>query len=508
MVSPYAGLALGITRTKVAPTRTAGESGVPIVAGRVYGGERDSRLQGISRYKTYSEILANVDIVTAGVRYYGDLVAKTDWKVEPADESGAATEFAEFVESVLHDMTTPWHRVVRRAAMYRLWGFSLQEWTAKVRDDGKLGLKDIEPRPQRTIDRWDTDETGTVFGAVQRSEVSGRDLYLPRSKLLYLVDDSIDASPEGFGLFRGIVRHATALTRLEDLEGFGFETDLRGMPVLRAPLMALRRAIETKDLTKAEVDEILAPFNEFLNSHVKNPSLGMLVDSAVYSTTNDAQTPSQVRQYDIDVVRQDAAGLEELAATIERKTRAIARILGVEFLLLGSDSKGSYALSEDKAASFGLLVDSALTEIARTAEADIVHTLALLNGVDDELEPTLVPDRARFRDVQQITGALKDLATAGAPLGVNDDAVNEVRALLGVSRAELVEELEVDAMLSERGGPGGAGTDDEDGTVVEDDVDADDEASQGSQRRRAGGRNGRASRSSRSNDRAAARTGR
>jgi len=55
----------------------------------------------------------------------------------------------------MYDMERPWHRVVRRAAMYRVYGYSWQEWIAKKRDDGVIGYLDIEPRTQSTITRWE-----------------------------------------------------------------------------------------------------------------------------------------------------------------------------------------------------------------------------------------------------------------------------------------------------------------------------------------------------------------
>ena len=61
-----------------------------------------------------------------------------------------------------------WARIVRRAAMYRFYGFSIQEWTAKRRPDGLLTLADVAPRSQMTIERWDMLTDGSIQGVVQR----------------------------------------------------------------------------------------------------------------------------------------------------------------------------------------------------------------------------------------------------------------------------------------------------------------------------------------------------
>ena len=79
------------------------------------------------------------------------------------------------------DPLTPWHRIVRRLSMYRFYGFSIMEWTAKRRDDGLLTFADVEPRAQRTIERWDVDETGKVMGALQTKPANAAgDIFAPR----------------------------------------------------------------------------------------------------------------------------------------------------------------------------------------------------------------------------------------------------------------------------------------------------------------------------------------
>src|SRR5690606_18061192 len=124
----------------------------------------------------------------------------------------AAQEAADFVESVMFDMETSWAKIARRASMYRFNGFGIQEWTAKRRDDGRIGLKDIAARPCHTITRWEIDEaTGEIRGVYQTNPQTGREIFLPRGKVIYLVDDSLTDHPEGLGLFRNLVEPATRL---------------------------------------------------------------------------------------------------------------------------------------------------------------------------------------------------------------------------------------------------------------------------------------------------------
>ena len=167
-------------RKRTRPTSTAGVAGIPVVGGFVQDTEKNADLVSTQKWITFSEILVNIGIIGAGVRYFLNLIARATWKAVPPEGSGeAGIEAAKFINEVLHDMDTPWARVVRRAAMYKFLGFSIQEWTAKKRDDGKMGMKDVEPRTQPSIEKWDTNDHGHIRGVVQRSIKTGEEsIYL------------------------------------------------------------------------------------------------------------------------------------------------------------------------------------------------------------------------------------------------------------------------------------------------------------------------------------------
>ena len=420
--------------TSVSPTTTVGVMGTPVYGGFIQSHETNPELKFRRRYKTFSEIMLNTSIVAASIRYFLNLVSKTGWKVEPAPGPRGA-EIAEMVESALHDMDTPWHRVVRRAAMYRFYGFGLQEWTAKRRDDGMLGFQDVQARSQFTIERWDVSEQGTVFGVTQRSPQDNREIYLPRSKLIYMVDDAMNDSPEGLGLFRHLVGPAKRLARYEQLEGIGFETDLRGIPIGRAPLALMQQAVEQGRMDPAVRARILENISDFIKSHLKNPERGLLLDSQPFTGQDDQRFPSTIQQWGLELARGDSPAMEEVNVAIDRVNRELARIMGTEHLLLGDGESGSEALSRDKSHNFGLIVESTMKEIREVMESDFVRPILDLNGVDRSLQPILKTHPVQFRSVQDVTRSLKDMAASGAILAPDDPAIGEVRDLLGLSAA-------------------------------------------------------------------------
>lgn len=414
-----------------------GVPGFQIVGGYINTPEeRNPRLIGEQKYITASDMLANVSIVAAGLHYFLDLVASPKWKVQPANKSAEAQELADFVQECMSDMDQSFHRIIRKSAMFRFYGFGVQEWTAKKRDDGRIGFKRIQPRPQHTIHQWDIDPNGDVKGVVQWSPLTFQPIYIPRAKLIYLVEDSFTDSPEGFGLMRHIVDPADRWQEYRRIEGSGFERDFRGVPVGYAPRAEIEQAVQSGIIDRAAADQMINGMSTFVAMRAKSTNTGILLDSSTYqSNTETGTSPSATRKWGLELLTGDVTGHDAINTAIERETYAIALILGVEGLLVGKDS-GSRALSEDKSRNLYLKVNSCTKDIGEAFDKDFVGPLWKLNGFSDKLRPKLEVEDVSFRTVQEITAALRDMATAGAVLAPNDPVINDVRTLLGVSEAE------------------------------------------------------------------------
>lgn len=424
----------------VAPFKRMGVPGYTITNGWLMPVETDSRLSSQERYRVYSENFVNVGIVGTAVRYFLDMIAGAGWSFEPAKDSEAAgDEIADFFTDAFDNMETPPERVMRRAAMYKMYGFSLQEITLGKREDGRVGLADIEPRAQKTIERWHVDDNGYVQGVYQRNPNTGRELYIPRAKLLYMVDDSLSDSPEGLGLFRHAIRTAAGLRRFEDLEHWGFETDLQGIPLGRAPYSMLQKLVDDGHMKKEEMRQTLFVIENFIANHIRGPKTGLVLDSQTYTTTDERTAPSTQRLWDIELMNSGGTSHAQINDAIKRKTWELARLFGVEHLLVGSDGAGSLALHKSSTLRMHAMVNSCLGEIVSTVNRQVVPILCQFNGVPDKLKPKLKAEKVAYRTVEEITGALANLSTAGAPLLPTDPAVGEVRDILGLSRPDMAD---------------------------------------------------------------------
>jgi hypothetical protein len=200
---------------------------------------------------------------------------------------------------------------------------------------------------------------------------------------------------------------------------------------------------------------------KFLSAPIRTDKKSLMLDSSVYRDVGEAERPTSVRKWTVELMQANARGLEEVAGAISRLNREMARVLGVEQLLLGEGAAGSFALSSDKTQSLFLLVDGALAESVDSVANDLLVRLWALNGWDEKFMPSVETEAIRFQDIAAITAALRDMAASGAMLSPDDPAVAEVYALLGLTPPEADFSGLLDAITGEDEPGAGSGDEEE-----------------------------------------------
>jgi len=427
-IKDYFGSVFGSSANKrTTAFKEAGKSSTAIQGGVVVTKERNRKLVGENKFKTYEDMIANVTIIFASLRLYSTLIASSAWSAQPSDESAEAEQMAETIMDIINDMESPFVEAVKAASLFKFNGFAWLEMTAKKRDDGIIGLKSIEQRPCRTIQKWDVDETGTVKAVGQTLPLTNEMAYIPRWKSIYLVENMLTDSPEGFGMLRTVAETASRLQEIQKSEKMGVNRDMRGIPLGRVPYAAL----EESGLSKEEIEKAAEAVEEFVSMVQKGETTGIVLDSATYvsgsSTQNgESQSFTGNKQYDLELLSAATSGLGDVDKIIRRLNMEIARALGSEVLLLGDGGSGSLALSKDKSSNLLISVNSILKEIADQFNKDILPFLAKLNGWDMELMPILTPSEVSQRSIEEIVSSVRDLAGAGITLDRRDEAVKEI----------------------------------------------------------------------------------
>lgn len=441
--------------TRVSPLKEAGVSGATIIGGVVVSREQNRDLIGTRKFVKYENLLANVSIIAAAFRLRNNLLAKPTWSVEPVDDSSEAQAAAELAERIMNEHNSTWQKFVRHAGLFRFMGSAILEWTLFKSDDGKLLLRSLESRPMRTISRFEVDDDGTVTGFWQTDGL-GQEYFIPRWKTVYLVDDSIDDSVDGLGLLRHCVEPATRLKNYQELETQGYERDFRGTMIGKAPLSAIRKAVESGEITKEAAEAAIKALADLVTTARKSGSTGGIVDSATYEGTGSSGDGKQISsspQWGIEILQGGSTGLSEMANAIQRLNYEMARVLGAESLMLGSTNTGSQALATEKAGTLHQTVNSDLKDIAAVFRTDLLGPILKLNGIDKSLIPNLIVEEVSARDAEQASKVLKDLVTAGAQFLPTDEIFNEIRMDMGYSpqsEEDLKELEEIDLAEKDR----------------------------------------------------------
>lgn len=426
----------GGNRTTPSATQMSGTDGVFAFGGHLTSFERKPELKGSNLYATYDKMMTTTVIVSAAVRYFQNLIGGTSWTVTPKDDSPDSERAADLVRTGLVEAqleTMPWESVVRKAALYRFYGFSSHEWSLRKRaSDGAMIFGDIQHRPQYTVELWDIPpEGGRFVGFVQRAYGQARQNYVWRDQMLYCVDNTLNDNPDGVGLLRHITEHARRLDRYEQIEGFGYDGDLCGMPIGRVPGAALKEKAATKGKGDDWVNEQTAAVRALVRNHFKEPNQGIVLDSEQYTNPSDPTSSLAVPKWAIELLKTETGNLANVHVVIERLTREIARVLGMEFLVLGGDGKGSLALSRDKTSMFASMLEATLSELSKFATHDLVFPLLRYNGIDPELyAPKFQAEPIATERVEAAVAALVGLAQAGAVLTPDDGAIDAIRARL------------------------------------------------------------------------------
>ena len=319
-------------------------------------------------------------------------------------------------------------------------------------DGGWLTYHDIMPRAQRTIEYWDVDQTGTVEGIWQRSPQTQEYYYIPRAKTFYLVDDTLNDSPEGLGLFRMMVQASERLKQYERLQGLGYEGDMRGVAKFFYPLAELNQLEKDGKLLPEAKRKLIAPIEGLQKGFVTGKMRTMSFDSSVYESQDQAGRPSNVRRWDMEIVRGGPQGFESMFRVIDWYERKLARVMGTEGMMLG-EKGGSYALSRDKTSTFFARVEGTLEALRAGAQKDLLKQAWMRNGWPMEMMPTLMVSPPVHVPADEMAATIRDMA-AGLK-GVDDTAILE-DADLEVAARKLVSVIEQTDIALQSGGGGSA----------------------------------------------------
>jgi hypothetical protein len=398
-------------------------------------------LRGQRGARIYREMADNDPTIGSMLFAIEKVITRLEWRIDPfsdnskdGDISAEDKEVAAFVESCLHDMSESWDSALSQMLSMLVFGFSFHEIVYKVRDgdnenpqrkskynDGRIGWRKMPIRAQETLFRWMMDEDGGIQGMVQVDPSSGGIHSIPIEKALLFRTSSQKNNPEGRSLLRNSYRSWYFKRRIEEIEAIGIERDLAGLPVAYVPPEFL------SSTATAEQASVLASIQNIVTSIKRNEQEGIVMPS-MYDDQGH-------KVFDLVLLSSGGSRQFDTDKVIQRYDQRIAMSILSDFILLGSDRVGSYALGTSKMDLWSMSVDSIAKNIAEVINQHAIPRLLKLNGMDVSRAPYLTYGEVSHVDLNEIAGFVGNLVQTGAI--VPDPKLEEyLRDLAGLPPAE------------------------------------------------------------------------
>lgn len=329
-------------------------------------------LRGRKGIAVFQEMSENDDTIGALLFAVEMLMQQATWDVQSAGNTPADKEAQEFVLSCMGDMSETWSDTISEILSFLTYGWSAHEIVYKRRcgkrkdprlrskyTDGLIGWQKLPIRSQDTLYEWTYDENDNIIGLVQNPPPDYGLINIPVEKLLLFKTKSRKSNPEGRSILRNAYRDWYFKRRIQEIEGIGIERDLAGLPVLKAP--------PNLDIWNDEDEEYarMRASAEQIVQNIRRDSLEGIVipdgwELSLLSTGGQ-------RQFDT-------------TAIIERYDSRIAMTCMADFILLGHQQVGSFALSSDKTKMFAMAIGSYLNIICEVFNNQAIPALIDLNG--------------------------------------------------------------------------------------------------------------------------------
>lgn len=398
-------------------------------------------LRGLRGARIYREMADNDPTIGSMLYAIEKVVTRLEWRIDPYSDnsedgeiSKEDKEVAAFVESCLHDMSESWDSALSQMLSMLVFGFSFHEIVYKVRhgdnkdprhkskfNDGRIGWRKMPIRAQETLFRWMMDEDGGIQGMVQVDPSSGGIHEIPIEKALLFRTSSQKNNPEGRSILRNAYRAWYFKRRIEEIEAIGIERDLAGLPVAYVPPEFL------SSTATAEQASVLASIQNIVTSIKRNEQEGIVMPS-MYDDQGH-------KVFDLVLLSSGGSRQFDTDKVIQRYDQRIAMSILSDFILLGSDRVGSYALGTSKMDLWSMSVDAIAKNIAEVMNQHAIPRLLKLNGMDISRAPYLTYGEVSHVDLNEIAGFVGNLVQTGAI--VPDPKLEEyLRDLAGLPPAE------------------------------------------------------------------------
>lgn len=388
-------------------------------------------LRGIRGVQAYLEMADNDATVGAILFAIEMLMRNVDFSVEPGGNTSKDKEAAEFVESCMNDMERTWSDTLSEILSFLTFGWSYHEIVYKRRigktgspitnskyADGLIGWRKLPIRSQDTLYGWEykNEDDDELIGMTQAPPPHFEHITIPIEKALHFRTRSRKDNPEGRSILRTAYRAYYFKKRLEEIEGYGMERDLAGFPVLYAPADT-----PIWDMTDPAMAQTLARAEHIVSSIRRDAREGLVLPGGENGWKLELISSGSRRQFDTNAI-------------IDRYDKRIATSVLADFVMLGQQQVGAFALADNKTKIFALAIGTYLDVICEVFNNQGIPRLIDING--DHFKgitdyPKMIHGDIESKDLQQFASFVKEMVGAGV-LQPDESLEDEVRRVGGL----------------------------------------------------------------------------
>lgn len=382
------------------------------VGQRRYGGifyeEFLSELRGRKGAEVFTEMSNNDETIGAILFAIEMLVRQASWSVEPGGSTAKDREAAEFVKSCMDDMQQTWIDTISEILSFLTYGWSFHEIVYKRRmgrtkdnrtsskyDDGLIGWMKLPIRSQETLYQWEYDDQDNLIGMTQMPPPDFGLITIPMNKAMLFRTRSRKDNPEGRSILRTAYRSWYFKRRIQEIEGIGIERDLAGLPVITTP-----ECMDIWDKDDEDMNAIRAGLEAMVKNIRRDSTEGLVLP---FGYTFELTSTGGSRQFDTNSI-------------IARYDTKISQTVLADFIQLGHESVGSFALSSDKTNLFSMAICAFLDIICQTFNSQGIPALIDING--DHFAGVTDYPRLTHGDIEDVDLAtmatfIKDMTSIG-----------------------------------------------------------------------------------------------
>lgn len=395
-----------------------GISGLTRFGGFVYE-EWMKELQGRRGALTYREMRDNDAIIGAFLYAIEMLIRQVKWRVESAGDTPADLEAKDFLESCLDDMSVSWNDTVSEILSMLPYGWCMMELCYKKRvgpnegnntaskskfSDGRIGWKKWGIRSQETLWRWRFEADGSIVGMEQIAPPDYKMRFIPIEKALLFRTKSNKNNPEGRSILRNVYRSWYFKKNIEEIEAIGIERDLAGLPVMWLPAEVMEGGMAGATAQQAAA---YSAYKKIVTNIKRDEQEGVMLP-LVYDDKGN-------KMYDLQLLTSGATRRQfDTNQIITRYEQRMAMTVMADFLMLGHEKTGSYALSINKTSLFQTALETVLESICDVINTYAVPRLFKLNTFDNLTDyPKLTHDDIEKANLGELGTFIKNVAGAG-----------------------------------------------------------------------------------------------